>query len=316
MMSVRKRISGGFSMAVVHAIPVAALAALLLFSAAGCGERTDERRALTGAGEMDDLEWGEDDTPRRASAGNASGTSRARADRASDVRWTILLRTFRPDDPAEAPITFIQSCASVEPRLGEAQVLRRGPNPIVVFGDYPSAEDARARRDLDWVKGVEFRGQRLLPRAILTRINLRHVRGEFLPNELLSVRQRPEFARIRSLYTLQVEVWGDFDSGTMTLDQVHRRAEERVRQLRREGYQAYFHHDDDQKLSTVCIDLFDAGAWDAQSGIVIDPGLELLMAAFPVHLINGEPVEELIDPRNPRRGGVPQRPTLVEVPRW
>jgi len=275
----------------------------------GCGERPGERQALLGDRSGSDLEWGEEDRGAQRSAARPAATGRA-----PSTRWTILLRTFRPEDPHDAPTNFIESCASIEPRLAAAQVLRRGPGRIVVYGSYESADHPHARRDLEWIQSIEFRGGRLLPRALLTRINLRHMRGEYLPNELHSVRLT--YPTQHPLYTLQVEAWGDFGSGTMTLEQVQMRAEERVRELRRQGYQAYFHHDDDQKLSSISIGVFDAGAWDAQSGILIDLRLEKLMKEFPVHLLNGEPVEQLIDPRNPRRGGVPQRPTLVEVPRW
>lgn len=227
--------------------------------------------------------------------------------------WMIVLRTFRTGDPQEAPRNFIESCAAIDPGFARARVIQRPEGRMVVYGEYPSADDPQARRDLEWVKSVTFRGQPLLPRAMLARLNLRHLRGEFLPNELVGVRQR--YPNTMSIFTLQVAAWGDFGSGTLSRQDVQARAEAFARDLRARGYEAYFHHDDDQVLSVVTIGIFDSEVYDAQSGMFTDPRVSRLMREFPAHLINGEPLDEPVDPRFPQLGTRTQRPRLVEVPK-
>ena len=128
----------------------------------------------------------------------------------------------------------------------------------------------------------------------------------------MSVRQL--HPNVNPLYTLQVAVWGDFESGKLTLEQIHQKAEAYTTELRVKSFEAYFHHDDDQRLSVVTIGVFDRRAIDPQTGF-FSPEVEALIHRFPAHLVNGEPLMEIKNRRDPRRSRQPQTPRLVEVPK-
>jgi hypothetical protein len=63
----------------------------------------------------------------------------------------------------------------------------------------------------------------------------------------------------------------------------------------------------------VTVGLFDHTAYDAQSGIFA-PEVELLIRKFPARLVNGEPLNEPVNPRFPEFGTRVQAPKLVLVP--
>ena len=53
----------------------------------------------------------------------------------------------------------------------------------------------------------------MFPRAILSRIDLRSARQALHPHSLHSVRRR--YPSVDPLYTLEVAIWGDFESGEL-----------------------------------------------------------------------------------------------------
>ncbi len=102
--------------------------------------------------------------------------------------------------------------------------------------------------------------------------------------------------------------------GFARFNEIREHAESYTRKLRAQGFEAYFHHDDDRRLSMITVGLFDQTAIDAQSGL-LSPPVEHLMRRFPQHLVNGEPLSEPVDRLRPRRGTRIQKPLLVLVPR-
>ncbi len=224
--------------------------------------------------------------------------------------WTILLGTYTAQGHESAAANMSRSCSAIDPTLGHAYVHTTSKGSMVVYGRYEDPQDAAAKRDLEWVKGIAIQGRPVFPRAMLTRVVVRQAHGPFRLNELLSV--RGQFPKVDPLYTLQVAVWGDFDSGKLTLEEIRRSAEAYTAELRSRGHDAYFHHDDDQRLSMVTVGLFDNSALDPESGLYA-PEVELLMRRFPEHLVNGEQILEPISRRTPDKTQV-QRPKLVLVP--
>jgi hypothetical protein len=257
-----------------------------------------------------DLDLGEDWITEIETARGAARSTAATPGRRSS-HWSIVLGTYSEMGHQTAAANMIRSASTIDPRLGSARVHTTSKGSMVVYGEYDGPDDPAARADLAWVKAIKLRERAVFPRAMLTRVHVDRARGRFRTNELLSVRLR--FPDLHPLYTLQVAVWGDFESGKLTLEEIHGQAEAYVRELRANGYEAYFHHDDDLQLSTVTIGLFDHTAIDAASGIYA-PELERLMRQFPVHLVNGEPLKELIDRRRPQLGTRVQSPRLMLVP--
>jgi hypothetical protein len=148
-------------------------------------------------------------------------------------------------------------------------------------------------------------------RAMLTRIKPGAGEGGYAEHALLSLRDR--FPEINPLYSLQVAVWGTF-GGDMKLEDVQRNAELQVQKLRANGHEAFVHHDPDREMSMVTVGKFDHTAIDAETSL-FSPDVEYLFGEFPVHLVNGEPLNEPIDRRRPELGTRPQAPRLVLVPK-
>ena len=230
-----------------------------------------------------------------------------------DEQWSVLLGTYTGEGHELAVRTMAQSCATIDARLAAARTHSTHRGSMVIYGAYPSADDPAAQADLKWIKNINLHERSVFPRAMLTRINLRHARGEFRVYELLGVRR--EHPNVDPLYTLQVAIWGDFDDEGLGLDGVKERAEAHARQLRTQGYEAYFHHDEQRAVSAVTIGLFDRTALDVESGLIVDRKLRALMDTFPLHLLNGVMTDKLLIPNVPELGTRNQQTHLVEVPR-
>jgi len=177
---------------------------------------------------------------------------------------------------------------------------------------YDSVENPDAQAALHRIKAIEIQGQPAFARAMLTRVKVRPVGIATHPLSLMSVRLR--YPNLDPLYTLEVGIWGDFESGELTLKQIHEKAERQTRELRNRGFEAYFYHDNDKRLSVVSVGVFDRTAIDARSGMY-GPGLQTLMDQFPAHLVNGETLLEPIDGRDASRGTRVQKPMPVLIPK-
>ena len=275
-------------------------------SAGGSG-RAGDTMLSPDAGDVGE-DWAAADGARRG-----GGLGGALAGRSS--YWAVLLQAFpasRGSDQAAA-MELLRRMQPVDPRLRQAFIHSDSRGSMVLFGRHAAADDAAAQADLAFIKDIRLGGQPLFPRAMLTRIRVVRDPSTIGPMELLSTRVRnPE---VRELYTFQVAVWGTFreyaDRGQRPpdWDEVRRRAEAQVRDLRSRGYDAYYHHDDDKQLSMITIGVFDRTAFDAQAGLYLHPMLERLAREFTQHLVNGEPVVM-------RKAGqeIPQQPLLVMVP--
>ncbi|MDY7110263.1 MAG: hypothetical protein SYC29_16665 [Planctomycetota bacterium] len=250
----------------------------------------------------------------QAESGRAGrgGEVRRQAEEGRSFFWTILLGSYTDEGHENAAANMVRSCATIDARLGAARVHTTSKGSMVIYGAWDDPEAPAAQAALDWIKGIELRDRPVFPRAMLTRINLRHAQRQFEAGELMSVRLR--YPRVDPLYTLQVAVWGDFGSGELSLEEIRRRAEAYTRELRGRGHNAFFHHDDDQRLSMVTVGLFDHTAIDPESGLY-SAEVERLLAAFPEHLVNGEPLYEPTAPGRAESRRRVQKPRLVLVPK-
>lgn len=230
----------------------------------------------------------------------------------SKTHWGIVLKTFADENHAEAAATMKRELARVDATLAAgAQVHRTSKGSVVAYGDYGGPDDARAKRDLAWVKSIALRGRVVFPLASLSPIRPPINPFEYGPNELMSVRQK--YPNVNPLYTLDVAVWGDFESGTMTWDQIKRASEAYAAQLRGRGFQAYSHHDPEAMVSSVTVGLFDHRAVDPQSGLP-SADLKFLLDQFPARLVNGEELRLPVDLRHPSGPTKVHGPVLVPVP--
>lgn len=229
--------------------------------------------------------------------------------------WSVLLQSFPASRGAHraAAAELIQRSAQIDPAFRRAFIHTDDRGSMALFGQHASVNAPEAQADLEFVKGIELGELPLFPRAMLTPIRIPRDPATIGPNELLSVRvQRPQY---RELYTFQIGVWGTFaeyaerGEDVMSWAEVRRAAERNVAALRSQGYQAYYHHDEDKELSMVTVGVFDRSAYDAQAGLYLAPRLEQLAREFTSHQINGE---EVLVQRGSRM--MPQRPLLVLIP--
>ena len=254
------------------------------------------------------LDWGDDwDQPPPRRTASAAGTPQQ-----PPKQWSIVLATFASEAHQQAAATMAQQLPTVAGELGAARVHTTSSGSSVIYGNYENPSDPAAQRDLKWIKNLTIGELKIFPRAILSRISRQPSLSSLPPTALLSVRKR--HPHVDPLYSLQVAVWGDFDSGLLTLAEIQRQAEAYARTLRAQGFEAYFHHDADRRLSVVTVGLFDYRAVDPRSGLYSEE-VEAMSEKFPAHLVNGEPLNELIDRKQPRLGTRVQKPMLVNVPK-
>ena len=131
------------------------------------------------------------------------------------------------------------------------------------------------------------------------------------PYDLWTVRR--DYPTMVPIYTLDVAIWGDFESGELPKNQRRSAAEQFAAYLRSKGFESFFYHDDEQQLSSVTVGLFDYKAVDAETGFY-SWEVDALIEQFPQRLVNGEQFMEFQNPNNPSQGTRPQQPRLVEVP--
>ncbi len=307
-----------------HGTPLmAVLIAVWTGSAGSCGPEskslsTRSQDPATGAGSSVGTSAG---ASKGVSAQDDWGTDWAQAaDRpaaaataGSGTVWTIVLATFPPEGGQQtAAENMVRQLRTVVPDLEHLWVHSTRDGTIVCSGRYDSPRNSDAQADLQRIKAIEIRDRPAFARAMLTRIKLRPVAAGLHPYALMSVRLR--YPTTDPLYTLEVGIWSDFESGELTLGEIRRKAEAQARELRGRGYEAYFFHDDDKRISVVTVGIFDHTAIDQRTGLY-GPQLQSLMGQFPAHLVNGERLLEPIDGRNPARGTRVQKPRPVLIPK-
>jgi hypothetical protein len=257
---------------------------------------------------FESADWGERG-PEPTGPGQATGAVGA----SRRTVWTIVLATFPRQGHQKAAGNSVQQLPRIDATLsGGAWVHTGTDGSLMAYGRYESAQSDDAQRDLTWIKTLTLNDVPAFPRAMLTRVNLRPAAAGFDPLELMSARVR--HPNVDPLYTLEVAVWSDFDSGKLSLKQIRRSAENYARTLRAKGYDAYYHHDDDRRLSMVTVGLFDRSAVDQRTGLY-GPAVDVLLRDFPTYLVNGEELLEPIDGRRLERGTRSKRPVLVHVPK-
>lgn len=287
-------------------------AAIWAFGAVSCGgpragSDADSPSPLAADTAQDwGLDWDRSAGPAADRAGRSAGSHRSTV-------WTIVLATFPAGgQPQVAAQNMVSQLATLAPQLTDVWVHNTDKGSMVVYGRYDGPQTKRAQADLELVKGITYRDSPMFGRAMLTRVSVGPDADRLNPMALVSVRTR--YPNVDPLYTIEVAMWSDFGSGKLTLEQIHRSAEDYARQLRAKGFDAYFFHDDDSRISTVTVGLFNRTAIDHRSGLY-SAEVDAVMRRFPAHLVNGEELLEPIDGHNPARGTRVQQPMLVNVPK-
>jgi hypothetical protein len=231
----------------------------------------------------------------------------------SSTFWTIVLQTLADDGHEQMARQMLPQYAAMSPMLREAQIIDTAKGSMIVYGSYRNPGDDAAQRDLKAIKNIQLTdGSRPLAGVILSRVSPSRP-GPVHPHDLANARRM--YPELRTIYTLQVAAWSDFGTNELSLDQIHSRAEAYAAELRQRGFDAFFYHDDDKRISVVTIGLFGSSAIDTESGLY-HPDVEMLMRQFPKHMVNGEELQEFIHPKFQEQLGTrTQKTMLVEVPR-
>ncbi|MHC4217289.1 MAG: hypothetical protein ACYSU7_02425 [Planctomycetota bacterium] len=253
-------------------------------------------------------DWGEWTTGAEPGRGKS-----AAGDSYRTTTWTVVLATFSRPGHAEAAANSLRQLPAIDTKLAGGAWVHTGPGgSLVAYGRFESPQSEDAQRDLAWVKAVTLDDIPAFPQAMLSRVSLRPAARGYGPLELMSARLR--HPSVDPLYTLEIAIWSDFESGKLSIEKIRRSAEEYARTLRARGFDAYYHHDDDRRLSMVTVGLFDHTAVDQRTGFY-NVAVDTLLQEFPAYLVNGEELLEPIDGRRPQRGTRVKRPVLVHVPK-
>ena len=223
----------------------------------------------------------------------------------------LVLQTFPGDREGKSAQTWRDQLAAVVPPLApEVRVHVGNRGSMVLYGRYEDWDDPQAGNDMAFLRGIRVNGKRIFGPIVRTEIAPRRDLESIHPHELLTVRK--QFPDGRMVYTLEIEVWGDFDSGMLPEAVRRKRVEARVASLREQGVPAYYHHDPISDLSTITVGVFNDQAIDPASGLV-SSDVEQWQRRFPNRLTNGEELKLPVQGR-PDLGVVPQRTRLVLVP--
>ncbi len=195
------------------------------------------------------------------------------------------------------------------PVLAEAFVRTKSNGSVVLVGRFESPKDPGAKPMLRDVQSIVDSTGRPFARALLTRwTSSRDAKPG--PLDLRQARQTDPSAR--RLYSMEVAVWSDFGSGEVSIDEIRKKAEAFTKQLRAQGQQAFYFHDDDKGMSIVTIGVFGEDAYNPQSMLYSD-AVEAVRKKFPNLLVNGEELRRLTRPGSTET--TPERTLLVEVPK-
>lgn len=283
---------------------------------AGCGpERnsTQSEMRSTGSATSSSLDLG-DDWDRRGN--QTSGRAGGQQGQVERNQWTIVLGTFSGADHAEQARLVHREIEANVPEVRGSRVHSTERGSMLIYGSYTAVDDPRAVADLSRIKESTFNNLPVFARAFLTPLPSARATSTrpSATSQFDLMRARELYPDANLLYTLQVAIWGDFDSGRLSIDEIRRQAENYAQRLRTEGHEAYVHHDDRTKQSLVTVGIFTRSSLNPNTG-EFGPDIRAVMRRFPAHLVNGEELLEPIDRRRPDRGTRAQQPFLVIVPR-
>lgn len=224
----------------------------------------------------------------------------------------IVLGTFVAEGHAARATEYKERLFVLLPELSSSlRIYPTNGGSMVVYGSYEGWSDQAAKADIKKLQAITANGQQIFPKVLITELIPPRDPASIASEELLSLRVR--YPDIRVLYTLEIAIWGDFESGEYPPRKRRVAAERFARELRARGIPAYYHHDETRSLSMVTVGVFDHRAIDGQTGLK-SPQVERFLLDFPQRMVNGESVVDLYDPGDPEKGGRPQAPRLVEVP--
>lgn len=226
--------------------------------------------------------------------------------------WTIILSTVAGESHrAQAQQRLAQLQQSL-PALNRAQLISTDRGTMITFGRYESPDDAQAQADLKMIKELTLGPMKPFAMSMLNPMPDQTAGTTLSPLDLRSLRR--QFPNTNPLYTLDVAVWIASPQDGFPWEEMKRRAEAYAAQLRQQGVEAYFYHNEGQRVSSVTVGKFDRRAIDQASGFY-SVEVRSMLEKFPRRLTNGQEIMVKVNPADEKSGLKPQEPQLVEVPR-
>jgi hypothetical protein len=231
----------------------------------------------------------------------------------SKDQFAIVVATFTGDASHESAVASRSMLTKHYPSLGRGLTIRpRSRGTVLTFGNYESYQDLVAKKDISILRSMKSpQGKLLFGQVLLLKFKPSRQLQKLHPYDLWTARR--EFPKIVPLFTLEVAVWGDFDSGQYPTKRRHASAERYASNLRAKGFEAFFYHNDDGEISSVTVGLFGPSAVDPETGLYAQD-VKALLSRFSERLVNGQPIEIYFDPNNHALGSSIQPPCLAEVP--
>lgn len=243
-----------------------------------------------------------------------------RAAGGAEPAWSLVLATFAHEGHEVYAEDYVQKLKILTPQYAPGlRIVPRKSGSMVVYGRYLSRDDPEAQAARTELRNVTANGRIIFPKVMLAEVRPRLTAAQLHPWDLRGVKSRfPEFD---TLYTLSIAIWSDFDEDLMTQDERRLSAEAQVAALRRQNYDAYFFHNEQEGISDVTVGIFLEGR-DAQSTLY-PPEVEAMLRQFPDRYVNGEPllmemvqdeISNMDDVERAKKTTRAQEPLLVEVP--
>lgn len=285
------------------------LATLLVFFVisylgVGCAPQKATPKRSGNASQLYDT--GDDVLDRGSAIGSSRSASQTRsAPTRKGETWSIALVTLSGPDHRATAQALSADIRERYPELTPLFVDEVSGGSAVCLGRFVSLSEPTFRETMVRVREIKLNDGRVaFPRALPARPqSLQDVQTD--PLDIRSLRK--QIGSKHPVYTLQVAQWGTFGDDRLDYETCRARVEALARQLRSQGFTAWFNHNYGKELSSVNVGVFGADAYDPRSTLFA-PEVELLMSQFPYLNVNGEP---LIDART----GAQRKPFLVEVPR-
>lgn len=227
--------------------------------------------------------------------------------------YAITVATFTGPHHNEAAREAASAFVLLKPDVGRMLVVRaRRRGSVLTFGSFSGYGDPDAQEAIKLLRSIRLaNGQPAFGQMILTRFRSPRAMQSLHPYDLWTVRR--DYPTVVPIYTLDVAIWGDFDSGQLPKAKRRSLAENYAASLRNKGFESFFYHDEEKNLSSVTVGLFDYKAVDAETGFY-SWEVETLLEQFQERLVNGEQFMEFKNVYDQSLGMKPQHPRLVEVP--
>ena len=229
------------------------------------------------------------------------------------AQYAIVVATFVGDSSEQSAESARVVLANKYPHLGRnLSIRKRSRGTALTFGNYTGYDDPVAIKDMSTLRSLKSsNGSPLFGQVLLLKFKPPKERNNLHPHDLWTVRR--DFPTLVPMFTLEVAVWGDFESGEFTPNRRRVAAEAYASRLRASGFEAFYYHNDDGAMSSVTVGLFGPTAINPETGFYA-PEVDALLSRFPERLVNGQPIMVYFDPNNPSLGSSVQRPCLAEVP--